>query len=141
MTATGIELTDFTRGRFVVVQDAKIKERLVDYANCPSFVGESPVVIVGCGKPVKPIASSDQSSYVIDTAIALCYLTLAAEEYGVGSCWISIFEENKVKEILEIPDEIKVIALISLGYPKTPVSLEPIKKRLPLAQLIKFEKW
>ena len=125
--------------RFVIVQDIRTKEKLVNYAKSPSFVAESPIVIVGCGKPIKQIASSDQSSFIIDAAIALNHITLAAVEYGLGSCWVSIFDETKVKEILDIPNEIKVIGLVSLGYPKDPEVLE--KKRLPLAQLIKFEKW
>jgi len=105
----------------------------------PSFVAESPIVIVGCGKPIESIASSDNSSYIIDTTIALNHVTLAAVQFGLGSCWINIFDEKKVKEILDIPEEIRVVALISLGYPKD-VSVSE-KKRKYLNQLIKFEKW
>ena len=125
--------------RFVIVQDKKTKRKLVDDAKSPSFVAESPVVIVCCGLPIKPITASDNSSHIIDAAIALTYVTLAAVEYGLGSCWASIFDEIIVKEILDIPEEIQVIALISLGYPKHVSVLG--KKRLPLAQFIKFEKW
>ena len=125
--------------RFVIVQDKNTKRKLVNNAQSPSFVAESPVVIACCGKPIKPITDSDKSSFVVDAAIALTYVTLAAVEYGLGSCWVSIFDEKKVKEILDIPEEIRVIALISLGYPKDVPVLE--KRRLPLAQFIKFEKW
>ena len=125
--------------RFVIVRDIKTKRNLVNYANSPSFVAESPIVIVGCGKPIAPVASSDKSSYIIDASIALSHVTLAAVEYGLGSCWISIFDETKVKEILDIPENIRVIALIALGYPKD-LSVSK-KRRLPLAQLVKFEKW
>lgn len=125
--------------RFVVVQDRKTRGMLVDDARSPSFVAESPVVIVCCGKPTRAITDSDRSSYEVDAAIALTYVTLAAVEYGIGSCWISIFDEKKIKEILSIPEEIRVIALMSLGYPKY-VS-DSKKRRLPLAQFIKFEKW
>jgi len=125
--------------RFVIIRDVKTKDKLVNYAKSPSFVAESPIIIVGCGKTIEPITSSDQSSYIIDAVIALNQVTLAAVEYGLGSCWISIFDEKKVKEILDIPEEIKVIGLIALGYPKDQSVSE--KRRIPLAQLIKFEKW
>lgn len=125
--------------RLVIVQDEENKKKLVDYANCPAFVAEAPIVIVGCGKPIVPISSSDQSSYVIDAAIAMNHITLAAVEYGLGSCWVSIFDEKKVKEILQIPQKVRVIALLALGYPKEIPTTQ--KKRLPLAQLIKFEKY
>lgn len=125
--------------RFVIVRDNESKRKLVDYANSPSYVAEAPVVIVGCAKPVGSLPNLGQPSYIIDVAIALNHVTLAAVEYGLGSCWTSIFDEKKVKEILDIPEKIRVIALIPLGYPKTPLLSD--KRRLPLAQLIKFEKW
>ena len=125
--------------RFVIVRNIKTKRKLVNDAKSPTFVAESPIFIVGCGKPIEPIANSDQSSYIIDTTIALTHVTLAAVEYGLGSCWTSIFDEKKVKEILDIPEEIRVIGLISLCYPKD-ISVSE-KRRLPLDQLIKFEKW
>lgn len=125
--------------RFVIVQDINTKRKLVNYAETPSFVTESPIVIVGCGKPVELLTNSDKSSYIIDAAIALDHVCLAAVEYGLGSCWISNFDEKKVKEILDIPEEIRVIGIISLGYPKDVLDSE--KRRIPLAQLIKFEKW
>ena len=125
--------------RFVIVRDIKTKRKLVNEANSPSFVAESPIVIVGCGKTIQPISNSDKSSYIIDATIALTHVTLAAVEYGLGSCWASLFDEKKVKQILDIPEEIRVIGIISLGYPKN-VSVSE-KRRLPLAQLIKFEKW
>jgi len=125
--------------RFVIVQDEKTKRNLVDIGKSPSFITESPIVIVGCGKPIEHITSSDQSSYIIDTVIALNHVTLAAVEHGLGSCWVSIFDEKKVKEILDIPEEIRVIALLALGYPKDNSVSE--KRRIPLAQLVRFEKW
>ena len=125
--------------RFVIVQDINTKRKLVNYAESPSFVAESPIVIVGCGKPIETLRNFDKSSYIIDTAIAMDHVCLAAVEYGPGSCWISDFNEKKVKEILDIPEEIRVVGIISLGYPKN--VLISNKRRIPLAQLIKFEKW
>ena len=124
---------------FVIVQDAENKKRLVDYARSPSFIAEAPVVIVACGKPNGTVTSGSHPYYIIDITIALDHITLAAIEYGLGSCWSSLFDENKVKEIFDIPEEIRVIALMPLGYPIDPSLSE--KRRLPLAQLIKFEKW
>ena len=60
-------------------------------------------------------------------------------EYGVSSCWVSIFNENSVKKIFGIPEKVRVIALMLLGYPSEQVFSE--KKRLPLVKLVKFEKW
>jgi nitroreductase len=45
-------------------------------------------------------------------------MVLTAQELGIGSCWIGWFSEKRVKEILKIPKEQEVIALLTLGYPK-----------------------
>jgi len=115
------------------------KRKLVNYAKSPFFISEAPVVIVACAKPNETVMSCNQPCYIIDVTIALDHVTLAAIEYGLGSCWSCLFDENKVKEIFGIPEEIRVIALMSLGYPTDPSLSE--KRRLPLAQLIKFETW
>ena len=125
--------------RFVIVRDPIVRKKLVDDANCSSMILRSPILIVGCAMPFDQITDTDQSSNKVDAAIALDHVSLAAVEFGLGTCWSSIFTESKVKEILEIPEEIRVVALMALGYPKDSSFSE--KKRLSLQQLIKFEKW
>lgn len=125
--------------RFVIIRDSDARKKLVDFASCSSMILESPIVIVGCAMPFDHITDTDQSSNIIDTAIALDHVSLAAVEYGLGTCWTSIFKESKVKEILGIPEEVSVVAMMALGYPNDSSLLE--KKRLPLQELIKFEKW
>ena len=41
--------------------------------------------------------------------------------------------------MLGIPDEVRVIALMLLGYPSKPLKVK--KRRLPIAQLVRFGKW
>ncbi len=60
-----------------------------------------------------------QRAYPIDTAIAVDHMTIQAVEEGLGTCWIGAFDEKKVKEILNIPDDIRVVHLLTLGYPST----------------------
>jgi nitroreductase len=72
-------------------------------------------------------------------AIALDHMSLAAVDLGLGSCWIGLFDEKKVKEILHIPDEIRVVELMPLGYPSDPSAVA--KDRLPLNCIVKYEHW
>ncbi|MDG6222236.1 MAG: nitroreductase family protein [Candidatus Bathyarchaeota archaeon] len=125
--------------RFIIIKNSETIHKLVEEAKTQPFVAEAPVVVVACAKSSGPIMSCGQPCYVIDVAIALDHLSLAALEYGVSSCWISVFNENRLKEIFDIPDKVRVIALMLLGYPSEQVISE--KKRLPLTELLKFEKW
>lgn len=124
--------------RLIIVKDSEKIQQLVIQAKTPPFVAKAPVVVVACANANGPIMGCGQPCFVIDVAIALDHLSLAAVEYGVGSCWISVFNGNKIKEIFSIPKEIRVIALMILGYP---LKESNTKKRLPLSQLMKFEKW
>ncbi len=124
--------------RFVVVRDRKTRKLLSEAAKNQKFVEEAPVVIVCCAQTDEHRMSCGQLSYPIDVAIAIEHMVLTAVEEGLGTCWIGAFYEDKVKEILNIPKEIKVVELLTLGYPKK----EPqAKERLPLEKIVKWESW
>jgi len=78
------------------------------------FIKDSVLTIVGCGSVDTPYARRWST---IDVTIALQNMIIAAQAQGVGSCWIGDFKQREVKKILGIPKNLKVIALIALGYP------------------------
>jgi nitroreductase len=125
--------------RFIVVSDRESRVKLGEAANGQSFVGEAPVVIVACAESDGHVMSCGQPSYPIDVAIALDHISLAAFELGLGTCWIGAFSEKKVKEILGIPEKIRVVELMPLGY----ASNASVKKkiRFDLQKIVKYNKW
>jgi nitroreductase len=84
-----------------------------------------------------------QLTYPIDVSIAVDHMTLAAVEEGLGTCWIGAFYEDKVKEILGIPQSIRVVALLPLGYPAEPVKAAQTgsKHRKPLEEIVAYDGW
>jgi nitroreductase len=125
--------------RFVIVSDLETRKKLAEAANNQTFVGEAPTVIVACAETDGHIMMCGQPCYPIDIAIALDHITLAAVELGLGTCWIGAFDETRVKEILGIPNEIRVVELMPIGYPSDPSIKE--KKRLPFTTTVKYEHW
>jgi len=80
-----------------------------------------------------------QDPVPIDVAIAIDHLTLAAVEEGLGTCWIGSFYPEKVRELCGIPEDIVIVELLALGYPK---DFSPVKKnRLNLKEIVFYEKW
>ena len=75
----------------------------------------------------------------VQLAIALDHISLAAVELGLGTCWIGAFNEDKVKEILGIPEDVRVVELMPIGYPVFQSVKE--KNRLPLDKIIKYDSW
>ena len=124
--------------KFIVVKDERTRERLVAAAKGQRFVGEAPVVIVACGTVTDYVMTCGQLTYPIDVAIAVDHMTLQAMEEGLGTCWIGAFYEDQVKEILEIPEDIRVVALLPLGYPKESPDPRP---RNEMKDVVVYERW
>lgn len=119
---------------FIVVTDDEIKQKL-SHRKWTWFVKDSAFTVVGCGYTGD--AYSRRKS-TIDTAIALQNMVIAALALGVGSCWIGDFEQKEVKKLFNIPQDWKVIALVSFGYPtEQPES----KRRKPLEEIVSYDKF
>jgi len=125
--------------KFVVVRDAKKRKELEKAAMGQSFVSQAPVVIAAVSLNPHHILSCGVPAYPLDLAIAIDHMTLAAVEENLGTCWVCAFDQDKVKEILKIPKEYKVVALIPLGVPYE--KEERVKSRKKLKELVCFEEF
>ena len=125
--------------RFVVVRDPETRQRLVPAAHNQKFVGQAPVVLACCAETDNHVMPCGHLCFPIDLAIAVDHITLCAAAEGLGTCWIGAFDEDAVREILSIPPEIRVVALLPVGYPQDPAPVE--KRRLPIETIVKYERW
>jgi nitroreductase len=124
--------------KFVVVKDKALRGKLSDAAKGQRFVAEAPVVIVACAVETEKVMSCGQLAYPIDLAIAVDHMTLKAVEEGLGTCWIGAFYEDKVKSAIGIPENVKIVALLPLGYP---ASVSSNYMRKPLDEIVCYEMW
>ena len=53
----------------------------------------------------------------VDAAIVTTYLMLAAQNEGVGTCWVMHFNPAAMRERFNIPENIEPAALLVMGYP------------------------
>ena len=65
-------------------------------------------------------------------------MMLAAYEQGLGTCWIGHFDEDEVKKILGVPENVRVVALTPLGYPAESPAQRPRKK---LEEIVCYERY
>ena len=118
--------------KFIVVKDQATRKALAVACNNQAFVGDAAVVIVGC-------ATNPQRRYAaVDVAIALDHMSLVATSLGLGTCWIGAFSEDKVKEILRIPQGVTVVCLMPLGVPATEGTMRGRKSK---EELFPAERW
>lgn len=97
---------------FIIVKDAE-KRAVMSEARYAKFLRESPVVIVGCGD-----WRDSPEWYPIDVSIAMENMVLAATAEGLGTCWVGSFDEGRIRELLQIPERYKIVAMLALGYPR-----------------------
>ena len=124
--------------KYIVVKSESMRKELARAAKGQSFVAEAPVVIVACGTITDYVMTCGQVTYPIDLAIAVDHMTLEAVEQGLGTCWIGAFFEPEVKKLLNIPKDIRMVALLPIGYPKDIPSPRP---RKPKEEVFISEKW
>ena len=98
---------------FVVVNERELLNNLCNNL-IARFVKRAPLAIVGCAD-TKSLLTGKWA--VVDATIAMQNMVIAALTFGIGSCWIGACNEKKVKELLKIPDELKVVAVLTFGYP------------------------
>ena len=116
---------------FIIVKDNEIKKGFSNFL-FNRFINDAPVVLVGCAD-VNSLLTGKWA--IVDAVIAMQNMVIAAWTLGVGSCWIGACNEDKVKELLKIPDKWKVVALITFGYPTE--QPKPRKKK-PFEELFSF---
>ncbi|MFW6138424.1 MAG: nitroreductase family protein [Spirochaetota bacterium] len=125
--------------RFVVVTDEQTRKKLSQAASGQYFVAQAPCVIACCADTDFHRMRCGEMCYSIDVAIAIDHMTLRAVELGLGTCWIGAFYEDQVKQILNIPENIKVVELLALGYPE--VASIKRKSRLGMDKIVYYEQW
>ncbi len=139
--------------RFIIVRDKEKIKRIAAFRplrlNINIFLKEAPVIVLLCGNPKDSGTRAGLSYFLVDCAIAMEHFVLAATAQGLGTCWIGAFDEEYIKEILNIPKGVRVIALTPLGYPKEKrtlfdqavKTLAHIRKRKALEDIVYFDKW
>lgn len=126
------------------------------------YIADAPLVIAACGYENESItryykdgvtylttnrmlAQIDKdphkpylSMMMLDIAVAFDHLDLAATSLGLGTCWVASIDELEVKKVLGVPDEVRVLAVMTIGYTSTWPEPRP---RKDFSGLICREKW
>lgn len=130
--------------------------------NGHQFIAEAPLAIVACGsddaaisrfyhdgdvtlapgKGVPPDVErrpgEHQNLMEIDLAIAVDHLVLQATAEGLGTCWVAALDEKEVKELLSVPEEMRVLVVVPVGYTDAWPAARP---RKPLEEIISYDKY
>lgn len=124
------------RWRFVVVTSESVKRLLKNFA--PGIFVTPPAFIAVCVKKEPDCSNWAEATYLADCAIAAQNIMLAAYEMGIGSCVALSYSKVAVQEILNLPEDVDPLLIVTLGHPAEDPEPPP---RLPLNQIAFLEEY
>ena len=101
--------------RFVVVTSPPVKELIKKFS--PGIFAIPSAFIVICIEKAPDAGAWNEITYLADCAIAAQNIMLAAHEMGIGSCVALSYAKVAVTEILNLPEYLEPLLVITLGYP------------------------
>jgi len=103
---------------YIVVKEPETVKKIWEGIGQTKKFVDAPMFVVGViSKSGSGTNLSGIKYFPLDCGICFEHLILAATAEGLATCWIGAFNEIKIKEILEIPNKFRVLALTPLGYP------------------------
>ncbi len=106
--------------KFIVVTDKEIIKDIHNYCLDQVWINTASVLIVVCGLP--DLASEkygirgERLYTTQNSAAAIENMLLVAETLDLGTAWIGAFDEEKIKNIFSIPENVRAQAIIAVGY-------------------------
>lgn len=125
--------------KFYFVFDQAIRKKLAEAALNQNFISQAPLAVVACLDRRIAVRYGDRgvNLYSIqDVAASVMNLMLVAHELQLGTCWVGAFNEYDVVEILDLPDNLRPVAIVPVGYPgKVPAGRQ---KRISKEETVKM---
>lgn len=118
---------------FIVVTDPDKRREIANVTDYGKFIAQSPVCVA--------VFCRDTHFYLEDGCAATENILLAARDLGLGSCWVAGDKKHyspQIAEILNVPDDYRLVSLIALGYP----AAEPVMPaKRSLEEVLHWEKF
>lgn len=92
-------------------------------------------IIIDRARQMKTACTREEigSRIAINVAIAVEHMVLRALDFGLGTCWVRLLDEQAVRKIFSWDENVLVVALLPLGYP---AEAPPPRTRLPVEELL-----
>ncbi|GBE00804.1 5,6-dimethylbenzimidazole synthase [bacterium BMS3Bbin06] len=139
--------------RFIIIRDHSLRAEISELTYVESFLAplgykvnpakkgitEAPVVMIACADPSLSGNLWNQPYYMTDLGIAAQNLMLAAHALGLGTVFVGVFGEEKLKKLLAVPGDIRIVGMFPVGYPKIRKKEGPPRKEL--REITFLERW
>jgi len=134
--------------KIIVVDEEKLINEVADCTSAKAlgmnhFTKQAPVHLVIVEEPGNLTSSigsviKDKHFPWIDIGIVASYICLTAREEGLGTCILGWFQEERLKKVLGVPKNRRILLDITLGYSTQPLRA---KKRKPFEKVVTKNKY
>ncbi|MFO7768749.1 MAG: nitroreductase family protein [bacterium] len=118
--------------KFHFIIDRALREALVQTCFDHAWMIQAPLLVVGSvdERITEEYGEAGLTTFgVMDLSASVQNMLLAAHDLGLGACWVCAFPPGKVKEILELPDRLHPLIMVTVGTPaeepERPSRLDP----------------
>ena len=127
--------------QFLVIRDAGKRQAVAEVLEGnPSQrgVAAAPVLIVVCADPEQSGVENGKEYYMADIGIVMDHIMLEAADMGLGTVFIGWYDEGRMREVLGVPEQFRIVGMTPLGYPAKEPRPVPRKE---LDELVHWETW
>jgi nitroreductase len=106
--------------KFYFVFNEEVKKKLAKAALNQNFIARAPVAVVACADRRIAVRYGERgvNLYSIqDVSASVMNMMLTAHAMGLGTVWVGAFQEFEVFELLDLPDYLRPVAIIPIGFP------------------------
>lgn len=123
----------------IVVKDKEKMERLDEATGKQKFFLKAPVLFIICSNNKDTVNRYKERGatlyHIQDTAASIQNILLLATDLGLASCWIGAFNEDKVRAVFDIPENIRPVAILPIAHPD-PNSHTPGPGRKDIGEIV-----
>lgn len=123
---------------FIAVTDPEVRAALAGAGGPKNAMPLAPLIVVACARPQASGHRAGLDYFMLDMGIAIEHLILEATSLGLGTCWVGWFDEERVRRVLAIPPEVRVVALVPVGFPD---EAPPERPRRSLEEVLAWNRW
>jgi nitroreductase len=106
--------------KFYFVTNQEVKKNLAKAALNQHFIAAAPLVVVACVDRRIAVRYGERgvNLYSIqDVSASIMNMMLTAQAMGLGTVWVGAFHEFEVFELLDMPDHLRPISIVPVGFP------------------------
>jgi nitroreductase len=134
--------------RFIIVQERQTVEQLAQaFSESNRVIVDAPVILVVCARAQDDVIKNGLEYFLFDVGLAVGNMVLAATHLGLVTHLMTAFDEAQVKQILNIPEDVRAVVATPLAYPREASYDEASTERLSmrsrkdLNELVHYNKW